>query len=111
MDKIKWAYITGEVWGFIQVHNLMPIIVAFAVGMHVSYLSSARMDRFRLNYINDKMNIQMEINQIKDKVQGAVEGVATNSAILEKEFHITPTLTPKPMPTPKPLLKKPIAKD
>ena len=93
MDKLKWAYVAGEVWAFLQVHNLMPIIVAFVVGWYVAYLSSAKMDRFRFNYQYDKMNIQMEINQLKNEVHGAVKGVATNAA--ELKTLITPTPTPK----------------
>ena len=93
MDKLKWAYITGEVWAFLQVHNLMPVIVAFAVGWYVAYMTAAKMDRFKFNYMNDKINMQVEINQIKDEVHGVVKGVATNSAII-KEL-ISPTPTPK----------------
>ena len=83
MNNLKWGYVAGEILAFLQVHNLLPIIVSFAIGW---YLSSVTIANFKMEMKNEQYSFELNVNRkIDEKLggeKGEVKGTATESAKL-----------------------------
>lgn len=94
MDKIKLGYIAGELWSFIQLHNLLPVIVAFCIGWYVAYTQTANLQQFKMEMQNENYQFKIDVIRTLDKI-GTVNGVATAPATLKPVPTKTPTPTPR----------------